>query len=110
MKASVAAEDIQKLLPFQSSLELGDNYIHIVNESAYPVYTKSHEIGLGDTLCKRGKDANGKVTEATPTCPGCLVKARGVIINHLLDQFAGDYFAVALALKQVETFGFFVRR
>lgn len=109
LKASVAAEDIQKLLPFQSALELGDNYIHITNESAYPVFTKYHTVGLGDTLCKRGQDTNGTVTGATPTCPGCVAKARGVIVNHLMTQFAGDPFAVALALKQVEQFGFFVR-
>ena len=109
LKASVAAEDIQSLLPFQSGLELGDTHIHITNESAYPVFTKYHVVGNGDTLCKRGTDSRGTVSGAEPTCPGCIAKARGVIVNHLMEQFAGDPFSVALALKQVEQFGFFHR-
>ncbi len=109
LKASVAVEDIQSLLPFQSALELGDTHVHIVNLSAYPVFTKYHIVGLGDTLCKRGTDSRGTVSGAEPTCPGCIAKARGGIVNNLMEQFAGDPFAVADALKQVEEFGFFRR-
>lgn len=109
LKASVAAEDIQSLLPFQSGLELGDTYIHVTNESAYPVFTKYHVVGNGDTLCKRGTDSRGTVSGAEPTCPGCVAKARGVIVNNLMKGFEGDAFAVADALKQVEQFGFFRR-
>jgi hypothetical protein len=101
LKASVAVEDIQPLLPFQSGLELGNTHVHITNESAYPVSTQYHVIGNGDTLCKRGTDSRGTVSGAEPTCPGCVAKARGVIVNHLMEQFAGDPFSVALALKQV---------
>jgi len=107
LKASVAAEDIQSLLPFQSGLELGDTHVHITNLSAYPVETKYHTITFNDTLCKRGTEPRGVVTGAEPTCPGCVAKARGVIVNHLMEQFAGDAFSVADALKQVEQLGSF---
>jgi hypothetical protein len=107
LKASVAAEDIQSLLPFQTALELGDTHVHITNLSAYPVATKYHVITFGETLCKRAAMPRGEVRRALPTCPGCLAKARGVIVNNLLKQFEGDALAVADALKQVEQAGFF---
>jgi hypothetical protein len=100
LKSSIEDKDIQRLLPFQTSLELG-NHVHIVNESAYAVETKYHVITDGDTLCARGGRPRGTVTGTAPTCPGCLAKAQGIVVNHLLDQAAGDFLAVAYKLQEV---------
>jgi hypothetical protein len=72
-----------------------------VNESAYAVETQYHAIRDGDTLCARGARPRGTVTRTAPTCPGCVAKARGIIVNHLLDQASGDFFAVAEKLEGV---------
>jgi hypothetical protein len=108
LKASVAAEDIQSLLPFQTALELGDTHVHITNLSAYPVATKYHVITFGETLCKRAAMPRGEVRRALPTCPGCLAKARGVIVNSLLRRFNGDYIRVGQILQEVADNGYFV--
>lgn len=101
LKSSISDKDLQRLLPFQSSLELGNTHVHIVNESAYEVKTQYHSIGDGDTLCARGARPRGTVTGTAPTCPGCLAKAQGIIVNHLLDQASGDFFVVAEKLQEV---------
>lgn len=108
LKASIAAEDILNLLPFRSAIVFGEHHTHIQNDSAYPVYTKYHVIGRGDTLCAKVGQTYFP-TRVTPSCPGCIAKARGVIVNNLMKGFEGDAFAVADALKQVEQFGFFRR-
>jgi hypothetical protein len=87
LKESISDLDIQRLLPFQTRLVMGENHIHIENASAYTVETQYHYIGEGDTLCaKQGqtyRTTTGVVKVAT--CPGCLAKAKGVIVNHLLN-------------------------
>jgi hypothetical protein len=88
LKESISDLDIQRLLPFQTRLVMGENHIHIENASAYTVETQYHLISEGDTLCaKQGqtyRTTTGVVKVAT--CPGCLAKAKGVIVNHLIRQ------------------------
>jgi len=86
LKGSIEDRDVQKLLPFQSALGAGNTYIHLVNKSAYTVETKYHYIREGETLCKRAGYARPTVFADRPTCPGCLAKAKSVIVNHLLDK------------------------
>jgi hypothetical protein len=54
-----------------------------VNASAYTVETNSHYIHEDETLCKRSGGVY-RPANARPTCPGCLVKAKSIIVNHLL--------------------------
>jgi hypothetical protein len=91
LKASIADADIQRLLPFQTRLVMGENHIHIENTSAYTVETQYHLISEGDTLCVKvgqtyalGAYRSVQVSKVA-TCPGCLAKAKGVIVNHLLN-------------------------
>jgi hypothetical protein len=84
LRDSIADADVQKLLPFFTDVSAGDNYFHIVNSSAYTVETNSHQITEGQTLCNRGEGPGLYATCVTPTCPGCLAKAKAIIVNHLL--------------------------
>jgi hypothetical protein len=84
LKGSIADLNVQKLLPFQTSIEAGDTHNHIVNASAYVVQTNSHVIYEGQTLCKRFGNAFRTHRDAAPTCPGCLAKAKAIIVYHLL--------------------------
>jgi hypothetical protein len=86
LKGSIANRDVQKLLPFQTAIGVGDTYYHIVNASAYLVETNCHTIYEGETLCKRfGNDGwSDSARFALPTCPGCLAKAKALIVHHLL--------------------------
>lgn len=75
----------------------GDNYVHIVNRSAYTVETNSHLVPEGAALCARKEmfrpsadftiRNNGLVIRLdqhkTATCPGCLTKAKTVIVDYL---------------------------
>jgi hypothetical protein len=86
LKGSIADRDVQKLLPFQTRIGTGDTKYHIVNASAYVVQTNNHSIYEGQTLCKRF----GNTYYTAPsyieaaTCPGCLAKAKAIIVYHLL--------------------------
>jgi hypothetical protein len=85
LKASIADGDVQKMLPFQTKLVVGKNHIHIENASAYTAETNYHSIGYGDTICaKQGQTYAARVSKVA-TCPGCLAKAKGLIVNHLLN-------------------------
>lgn len=88
LKQSISDDDVQRLLPFATSLGLGENFSHIINKSAYTVQTNSHNVTEGDTLCKRGEPTRGMYygenVFGTPSCPGCLAKAKAIIVNHLL--------------------------
>jgi hypothetical protein len=87
LKGSIADETVQKLLPFQTYLSEGTNHIHITNASAYVVETNAHRIVEGETLCARARwtpripYVNRR---EVPTCPGCLAKAKTLIVYHLL--------------------------
>jgi len=87
LKSSIKDSDVQKLLPFQTSLGEGSNHIHIRNESAYTVETNSHFIHEGETLCQRAA-WTPRIPyvhrQEVPTCPGCLAKAKAIIVQHLL--------------------------
>ena len=78
--------DVQKLLPFQTKVGVGDTKYHIVNASAYVVATNAHTIYEGQTLCKRFGNVYGDAISRyqQPTCPGCLAKAKAIIVQHLL--------------------------
>ena len=86
LMGSIADGDVQRLLPFQTSLGAGKTYVHIVNESAYVITTNHHEIHEGDTICARAAGADWQLDQryTVPTCPGCLAKAKRVIVDHLL--------------------------
>lgn len=86
LMGSIADGDVQRLLPFQTSLGAGKTYVHIVNESAYIITTNHHEIHEGDTICARAAGADWQLDQryTVPTCPGCLAKAKRVIVDHLL--------------------------
>ena len=85
LKASIADGDVQKLLPFQTKLVVGKNHIHIENASAYTAETNYHSVGYGDTICaKQGQTYAARLSKVA-TCPGCLAKAKGLIVNHLLN-------------------------
>jgi hypothetical protein len=85
LKGSIADSAVQKLLPFQTTIEAGSTKYHIVNASAYVVETNSHTIYEGQTLCKRsGERAWPTYRHTQPTCPGCLAKAKAIIVQHLL--------------------------
>lgn len=85
LKGSIEDSDVQKLLPFQTKRVYGNNYVHIENESAYTIETNSHYIHEGDTLCARqGLTRYAQYSpENVVTCPGCLIKAKNIIVNHL---------------------------
>jgi hypothetical protein len=73
------------LLPFQTKIGVGDTYYHIVNASAYVVETNAHAIYEGQTLCKRFGNVYADAARfVQPTCPGCLAKAKAIIVYHLL--------------------------
>ena len=101
LKATIEDGDVTRLLPFQTSLELGETYVHIVNESAYALETKYHVIEQGDTLCARGGRPRGTVTGSSATCPGCLAKGKGAIVDFLLERSGDDYKLVAETLENV---------
>lgn len=95
-KGSIADIDVQKLLPFQTVLGRGDNYIHIGNASSYAIETNSHVIHEGETLCKRDGGPKWVINHGPATlldrgiiatCPGCLAKGKAIIVNHLLNQY-----------------------
>jgi hypothetical protein len=44
LKGSINDSDVQRLLPFQTSLGRGAHYLHILNASAYTVETNAHFI------------------------------------------------------------------
>lgn len=85
LKASIADGDVQKLLPFQTKLVVGKNHIHIENASAYTAETNYHSVAYGDTICARQGQTYAAVVAKVATCPGCLAKAKGLIVNHLLN-------------------------
>jgi hypothetical protein len=85
LKGSIADENVQKLLPFNTVLVAGSNYFHLQNASAYNVETNSHRIYEGDTLCaKVGPVQRLYSSDRAATCPGCLAKGKAIIVNHLL--------------------------
>ena len=84
LKGSIADSDVQKLLPFQTKVGVGDTHYHIVNASAYVVETNAHAIYEGQTLCKRFGNLYSVGMSQRPTCPGCLAKAKAIIVYHLL--------------------------
>jgi hypothetical protein len=89
LKASIKDGDVQKLLPFQTTLGRGNNYTHIVNTSSYDVETNYHVIGEGETICKRhgGEESLWAIgTAVTPLCPGCIAKAKAIIVAHLFNS------------------------
>ena len=90
MAGLIADEDVQKRLPFQTSLGAGNNYVHIVNESLYKVKTNHHTIEEGDTLCYRLGGVKWHLADlrdaTVPTCPGCLAKAKWIIVNVLHER------------------------
>ena len=97
--ASIEDKNVQAMLPFQTSLELGETFVHIVNESFYNVPTNSHEITQGETLCARGGRPRGTVTQGIATCPGCLIKAKNTVVRYLLKKKDGDYLRVARMIQ-----------
>ncbi len=88
LAGAIADGDIPKLLPFQTALGKGENHIHLINESAYVVTTNSHVVGEGDTLCARAGGARvfPYVNKSLypVTCPGCLIKAKNLIVDKAL--------------------------
>lgn len=91
LRGAINDKDVQKLLPFQTKLGRGNTYVHIVNASAYTVETNSHFIRETGTLCAREGGARWTIsseiiTAQGATCPGCLAKAKTIIVNHLLDN------------------------
>jgi hypothetical protein len=86
LKSSIADEDVQKLLPFNTGVSGGEHFYHIVNRSAYIVETNAHRIYEGETLCKRAGHTGGRYTYTDADCPGCLAKGKSIIVNHLLQN------------------------
>jgi hypothetical protein len=84
LKGLIDDSNVQKLLPFKTDVEAGDTYNHIVNASAYTVETNSHFIHEGGTLCARAGGSFRTHRDAKPTCPGCLIKAKSIIVEHLI--------------------------
>jgi hypothetical protein len=82
LKGSIADSDVQKLLPFQTSVAVGRTESHIINESFYDVETNYHIIQRGDAICGRYSPFY-RGLGGQPTCPGCLAKGKGIIVNHL---------------------------
>ena len=83
LKGSIADSDVQKLLPFQTSVAVGRTESHIINESFYDVETNYHIIQRGDAICGRYSPFY-RGLGGQPTCPGCLAKGKGIIVDHLL--------------------------
>jgi hypothetical protein len=87
VKSLIADEDVQSLVPFQTAMVHGENFIHIQNESSYAVETKYHTIRKGETLCKDSHQTwYVTARDTTPTCPGCLAKAKGIVATYLLNR------------------------
>jgi hypothetical protein len=83
LKGSIADSDVQKLLPFQTSVAVGRTESHIINESFYDVETNYHIIQRGDAICGRYSPFY-RGLGGQPTCPGCLAKSKRIIVDHLL--------------------------
>lgn len=91
IKQHIADDDVRSLLPFLTSVSDGENHFHIRNDSRYDVETKYHVIEQGDTLCGRRGDNSLTLRCVTPTCPGCIAKAKNIIATHLLsDSTVGE--------------------
>jgi hypothetical protein len=84
LKRSIDDASVQKLLPFQTGVEAGYTYNHIVNASAYTVAIDKHRIVEGQTLCARAGGSFRTHRDAKPTCPGCLAEAKSIIVEHLI--------------------------
>lgn len=84
LKDAIPDSGIREYLPFLTSVSEGSNYFHIRNDSVYPVATKRHTVEQGDTLCMRGGDNTETVRLVAPTCPGCIAKAKNIVVAHLL--------------------------
>lgn len=84
LKGRIKDEDVLKLLPFKTDVEAGYTYNHIVNASAYTVETNAHFIHEGGTLCARAGGSFRTHRDAKPNCPGCLAKAKSLIVEHLI--------------------------
>lgn len=110
--ASVEDENVQAILPFQTSLRKGNTFTHIVNESFYDVQTNYPSIEQGDAICGRGGSFDPHAAyrirttpvsvhidqHTVPTCPGCLAKAKRIVVKHLLAKCDGDPARVAKML------------
>lgn len=86
LKRDIRDTDLQALLPFQTSIVAGDTHFHIRNDSKYVVETKYHDIEQGDTLCARAKNNDDVLYGVYATCPGCIAKAKNVVVTHLLSE------------------------
>jgi len=74
-------EKVQRLLPFQTELRSGNNFVHIVNKGAKRVeLSNGTTIHEHDTLCRRSgrlyADARGL------ECPGCLAIGAGLAVRE----------------------------
>jgi hypothetical protein len=109
--ASVEDENVQAILPFQTSLRKGNRFTHIVNASFYTM-KNVHSIEPGDAICGRGGSFDSQAAyrihttpvslhidqHTVPTCPGCLAKSKHIIVEHLLAKCDGDPVCVAKML------------
>ncbi len=83
----IADEDLRDFLKFRTGLAAGDNYIHIVNLSAYEVETERHTIMNGDTLCRKsGRTARVNELLTDASCPGCLAIGKGIAVRDLTNE------------------------
>jgi hypothetical protein len=77
-----ALRDLFRLLPFATSIQYGNTYRHIVNESCFTVKTAQHEIHCHEPLCARSryglKDPGATTDHGFDDCPGCLAKGRAL--------------------------------
>lgn len=107
LKATIEDADVIALLPFATTIACGNTQNHIINMSVYPVSTKYHTITKHQALCGR-ENTFYRGFGAEPTCPGCIAKAKGVIVNNLLRQGNGNFIRVGEILQEVADSGHFV--
>lgn len=81
--------DLFRQLPFATSIQYGNTYRHIVNESFFTVRTADHSINCDEPLCGRSRyglkdeDALAFDENKYHDCPGCLAKGRALAARAL---------------------------
>jgi hypothetical protein len=83
MVKTIPFDKVYKYLPFPIETARGNNFVHIVNASAYAVVTERRTVDVGQPLCGRFSRRGG--WDVTKPCPGCLAIAQGLAARFVLE-------------------------
>jgi hypothetical protein len=82
---AIEFDELPEYLPFKVDTLAGENYIHLTNESVFPVETRHHVITQGVTLCGRNPVAPSRLSAVlrNEPCPGCTAHGRSLAAKAL---------------------------